>query len=137
MHKLWIRGLPVSVQLKMKVYSGMVIPFFTQRAGGGGAFKREEPDKLEALHRYHLRRLLGVHHPNRMHQQQGGLGVMLQALLDIKDFGSRSKEGSIYLGMKHGMITHEYELFLPLKNKFVQAGSQPAGNVTFWPGWYL
>ena len=40
----------------------------------------------------------------------------------LKDFGAKSVEG-IYVGMKQSMITHEYEMFLPLKNKFIQSGS--------------
>lgn len=46
-HSLGIRGWPVSVQMKIKIYNGTVLPFFAQSTGGA-AFKSEE-DELEAF----------------------------------------------------------------------------------------
>ena len=63
--KLWLRGLPVSIPTKIKVYNGPVLPFFTQNSGAI-AFRKVELDKLDSLHRSQLRRLIEVFYPEHI-----------------------------------------------------------------------
>jgi hypothetical protein len=52
-NKLWFRNLPVSVEMKMRIYNGNVLPHFLH-GGGFIVFKRVEMDQLEAQYSNHL-----------------------------------------------------------------------------------
>ena len=65
LRKLWIRGIPVSIETKMKIYNGTVLPHFLQ-SSGAMVLKKTELDKLEAAHRSQLRRLIGIFYPEHI-----------------------------------------------------------------------
>jgi hypothetical protein len=62
MWQLWKKNVPVTTDKKMKIYNGLVKPFYIHSAGSL-VLKRTELDKLDAHHRKQLRRLLGIFYP--------------------------------------------------------------------------
>ena len=69
MWQLWKNSVPVSVEKKMKIYNGLVMPFYIHSAGSL-VLKRTELDKLDAHHRKQLRRLLGVFYPEHISNEK-------------------------------------------------------------------
>ena len=65
LRKLWIRGIPVSIETKMKIYNGTVLPHSIQ-SSRAMVLKKTELDKLEAAHRSQLRRLIGIFYPEHI-----------------------------------------------------------------------
>jgi hypothetical protein len=65
MQRLWLRRLPISTETKMKLYNSCVKSRLLYNAGVS-TYTRVELDKIDAAHRRHLRRLLGIFYPERI-----------------------------------------------------------------------
>ena len=63
--RLWVKGLPVSMATRVKIYNGVVLPHFTYNAAAT-AYRQRELDKLDAKHRAQLRKVAGVFYPNHL-----------------------------------------------------------------------
>jgi hypothetical protein len=68
LNKLWLRNLSVSVEMEMEIYNGNVLSHFLH-SRDAIVFKRAEMDQIEAQHRNHLRRLVGVYYPDHIANQ--------------------------------------------------------------------
>jgi hypothetical protein len=65
MQRVWLRRLPISTETKMKLYNSCVKSRLLYNAGVS-TYTRVELDKIDAAHRRHLRRLLGIFYPERI-----------------------------------------------------------------------
>lgn len=69
MQRIWFRKASLSVATKMKLYNSCVQPRMMYNAGAS-AYTRVELDKLDAAHRRHLRRILGVFYPEHITNEE-------------------------------------------------------------------
>ena len=69
MQRIWLRRASISIETKMKLYNSCVKSRLLYNAGAS-AYKRTELDKLDAAHRRHLRRLLGVFYPEHISNEE-------------------------------------------------------------------
>lgn len=69
MQRVWLKKLSISTETKMKLYNSCVKSRLLYNAGTC-AYTRVQLDKLDAAHRRHLRRLLGIFYPERIGNEQ-------------------------------------------------------------------
>ena len=69
MQRIWFRKASLSVATKMKLYNSCVQPRMMYNAGAS-VYTRVELDKLDAAHRRHLRRILGVFYPEHITNEE-------------------------------------------------------------------
>jgi exonuclease III len=69
MQRIWLRRASISIETKMKLYNSCVQSRLLYNAGAS-AYTRVELDKLDAAHRRHLRRLLGVFYPEHISNEE-------------------------------------------------------------------
>merc|ERR1711991_709861 len=67
--RIWLRKASLSVATKMKLYNSCVQPRMMYNAGAS-VYTRVELDKLDAAHRRHLRRILGVFYPEHITNEE-------------------------------------------------------------------
>ena len=65
MQRIWMRGLPISIETKVRLYNCCVKSRLLYNAGAT-AYTQIQLDKLDSFHRSHLRRMLGVFYPNHI-----------------------------------------------------------------------
>ena len=68
LNKLWFKGIAVSEKRKLRIYTATVLPHFIH-TGGAVILRQVDLDQLDARHRHHLRRLLGVFYPETISSQ--------------------------------------------------------------------
>jgi len=68
LNKLWFKGIAVSEKRKLRIYTATVLPHFVH-TGGAVILRQVDLDQLDARHRHHLRRLLGVFYPEKISSQ--------------------------------------------------------------------
>jgi K+/H+ antiporter YhaU regulatory subunit KhtT len=65
LQKLWNTKDGVNVEMKMKMYNGLIRPYYTYSIAAI-ALKNNEKEKLDSHHRAQLRRLLGIFYPRKI-----------------------------------------------------------------------
>jgi len=69
MHRVWLKKYKTSVKIKMRLYNSCVRSRLLYNAGVS-AYTRIQLDRIDAAHRRHLRRLLGIYYPERISNQE-------------------------------------------------------------------
>jgi len=69
MHRVWLKKHKTSVEIKMRLYNSCVRSRLLYNAGVS-AYTRIQLDRIDAAHRRHLRRLLGIYYPERISNQE-------------------------------------------------------------------
>ena len=69
MHRVWLKKHKTSMKIKMRLYNSCVRSRLLYNAGVS-AYTRIQLDKIDAAHRRHLRRLLGIYYPERISNQE-------------------------------------------------------------------
>ena len=65
MNRIWLRKTNISTETKMRLYNSCVQSRLLYNAGAS-VYRKTELDKIDAVHRRHLRRLLGVFYPEHL-----------------------------------------------------------------------
>ena len=65
MQRVWLKRHKTSMKIKMRLYNSCVRSRLLYNAGVS-AYTRIQLDKIDAAHRRHLRRLLGIYYPERI-----------------------------------------------------------------------
>ena len=65
MQRVWLKRLKTSIKIKMRLYNSCVRSRLLYNAGVS-AYTKVQLDKIDAAHRRHLRRLLGIYYPERI-----------------------------------------------------------------------
>ena len=65
MQRIWMRGQPISIETKVRLYNSCVKSRILYNAGAT-AYTQIQLDKLDSFHRNHLRKLLGVYYPEHI-----------------------------------------------------------------------
>ena len=65
MQRIWLRGLPISIETKVRLYNSCVKSRLSYNAGAT-AYTQIQLDQLDSFHRNHLRRMLGVFYPEHI-----------------------------------------------------------------------
>ena len=69
MQRIWFRKASLSIATKMRLYNCCVLSRMLYNAGAS-VYTRVELDKLDAAHRRHLRRILGVFYPEHISNEE-------------------------------------------------------------------
>ena len=69
MHRVWLKRHKTSIKIKMRQYNSCVRSRLLYNAGVI-AYTRIQLHKIDAAHRRHLRRLLGIYYPERISNQE-------------------------------------------------------------------
>ena len=69
MHRVWLKRHKTSMKIKMRLYNSCVRSRLLYNAGVS-AYTRIQLDRIDAAHRRHLRRLLGIYYPERISNQE-------------------------------------------------------------------
>ena len=69
MQRVWLNKHKTSMKIKMRLYNSCVKSRLLYNAGVS-AYTRIQLDKIDAAHRRHLRRLLGIYYPERISNQE-------------------------------------------------------------------
>jgi len=65
MQRIWLKGLPISIETKVRLYNSCVKSRLLYNAGAT-TYTQIQLDKLDSFHRNHLRRLLGIQYPDHI-----------------------------------------------------------------------
>ena len=65
MQRVWLKRLKTSIKIKMRLYN-ICVRFRLLYNAGVSAYTRVQLDKIDAAHKRHLRRLLGIYYPERI-----------------------------------------------------------------------
>lgn len=65
MHKIWLRGTPITTETKIRLYNSCVKSRLLYNAGAT-TYTQVQMDQLDAFHRSQLRRLLGIYYPRHI-----------------------------------------------------------------------
>ena len=65
MQRIWLRGLPISIETKVRLYNSCVKSRILYNAGAT-AYTQNQLNRLDSFHRNHLRKLLGVYYPEHI-----------------------------------------------------------------------
>ena len=68
MQRIWMRGLPISIETKVRLYNSCVncVKSRLLYNTDATAYTQIQLDKLDSFHRNHLRTLLGVYYPEHI-----------------------------------------------------------------------